>query len=313
MNWKARLAPALACLCAAWVTPAIAAEATVLTNKEQEKLTVDLLSEADAPVIEAARKVNMWYIRYSAVLINQIGDRSETAENRILAINEAAALRNPEAIAALLPLLTLEDPEELSVYSAASQVLASLGDRRAIELWKAVKQDSDQERYLIAYNALHSMSTFDVATCLIGSQSEKSAIRNDAQLNLLELDAEQGAEHLIATLQTDRERLNRRFAASALAKAPGERTTEALIYALNDPDTRTRRLAALSLGQLGAREALPYLFFHMELGNASPDYLLVIQAMTGEDFGYNLQDTPLDRRQATNRAYAWWAQQQTEF
>lgn len=294
-------------------TSAAAAESLVLSNRGEQMTEVNVLADTpDAAIIEAARKVNMWYIRHSAVLIERIGNKDEDPQDRILAIHEAALLRNPEAIDSLLALLDLNDPAPLEVYSAASQVLANFGDRRAIEPWKSVKKERDPKRYLIAYNALHSIKGFDVAASLMATEADEGALRNDAQLNLLELDRELATDVLIKALQDDKERLNRRFAARALAQAPSPRTNEALIYSLNDPDRRTRRFAALTLAQLGVQEALPHLFFHMELGDVSPDYLIAIQALTGQDFGYRLQDTPLDRRAATNRAFAWWVQQENE-
>ena len=262
----------------------------------------------DRDLVEHARVINRLYQERLVTHIGQVTNKSLSTDERVAAIRALDRMLDPSVIPHLLPMLHLERPEPLPVYSAATHALVRLQAQEAVKFWSAAREANHPDHYLIAFNALRGVKAEDSIEYRRYLNSPVATLRADALLGEQNLNEMEAIPALVEALAGDRKASNRRFAAWLLGRV--DDTTDAgpaLTRALADPNPKVRSEVALSVARLDYKPALPTLFLMMEITPGNPDLLIAITAITGEDFGYHPLANIVERRQATDRAFKWLA------
>ena len=127
------------------------------------------------------------------------------------------------------------------------------------------------------------------------------------------LKEQEAAEILANALARDSRNHVRRMSAIGLAKLGVHDHGKHLVDALTDRDPLVRRYAAEGLVKLDYKPAIPYLMFALEANIAGRDINKALMALTGQDFGFNHTANIIDRTEAVDRCFSWWAEHHLEF
>jgi len=164
------------------------------------------------------------------------------------------ALAKIDAPRAVKPLITALQDGVWTVRRVAVRALGKIGDPQAINpLIKVLKDDDDDSQMrAMAATALGQLGDSDAVKPLIAAlEDEDWSVRQAAAETLGEIGNSEAVKPLINVLKNDGDYYHvREAAAEALVAMSNARAVDPLIAALQDEDTRARKLAARILGEI---------------------------------------------------------------
>jgi len=191
-------------------------------------------------------------------LVSLLRDRDRSV--REAAIGALTAIGEPS-----VPALgaCLSDPE-LTVQEAASAVLASIADRRVLDPLKQALRSHDWIVRMHAVKALGRVQDVSAIEPLLPLLQDKvKAVREEVAAALAAI-GEAAIPALLETLQHE-EWLVRLHAVESLGKMKSQKAVDPLLSVLfNDQDSAVREDAVRALGEIGAPQAVEFLFTAMK-------------------------------------------------
>lgn len=213
--------------------------------------TLQTVSSGKYVIVEPARVEIASFARLKELLHQP---SAQTGEAVVMAVGRS---KHPEALAALLELLSVRDPRS---QNAVCDALGELGDARATAALKQVVSSSDNARAVRALARIGSPETIDFLTNLLADTSEANFVRATAANALGESNARLAAPALAKLLTTGEINdapLEREIILS-LIKLGGEAATQAISDFARRPGhpSKVHELIRL-LAETQRREVLP--------------------------------------------------------
>ncbi len=244
-------------------------------QRHLELTYVDLDSDKEADVIRALRTFGRLDVLEAVPMVMKFADGYHQSPPVVAAACETLAeLHAVVATSAVQKLLAHDDA---GVRAAAQKTLTRL-DAMATPLYLQRGEDSDNALRASAVTSLGILSAAE-ATALL-----TTALRYDSQPHI------------------------RRMAAIGLGRMGDPANADVLIESLSDSNPGVRARCAQALAVLDVKRAIPFLIMALE-GNVSGTPInAALMRLSGQDFGFDPRANVLDRRQAIETAFEWWAQ-----
>lgn len=265
---------------------------------------------ADAALLAATRAANEDYQRTFHLFAEDIASADEAV--RVNAIRQFGWLQDPEAAKLLMPFLDAHTHTRAEVVAAAES-LCDLGHAPAAVRFQQLLEAADPEIRLAALNGLSRLKAMTAAEYMRKARDDRDSIRGSAATNLGTLKHEEALDVLIKGLSGDHDPHVRRMCAIGLGRLGNKDSAKALTDGLSDSDPGVRRYCAESLVRLGHKQAIPSLLMAMEANVAGEHLNRCVMILSGQDFGFDARANPIERANAIEKGYAWWAENAAKF
>jgi len=258
----------------------------------------------DSKLLAAARAADLEYQRGFQLQLNALTSPDETV--RLVALRALGFRQDPAAIAFLMPFL---DPGKGSVEEVKATILslADLGAQAAVPALQKLLGHREETLRTTATNGLNRLNAVGPGDYTRGAKDTVDALRLHGDTGLSILAKSDAAPILVNGLQHDSRPVIRRACAIALGNLGEVAHGPVLCDSLTDPDAGVRRFAAEALVRLRYAPAVMHLLMAMEANVAGAHLNRSLMLLTKQDFGFNTHGNLLDRQQAIERGYTWWA------
>ncbi len=276
-----------------------------------------LTPPTDDPIVMAARLANQRYHLNKAALlrilatkekIKNIHDKKGIAA-RVDAIARSANLNDSAFIPHIMPFLdpVLNTKEEII---AAIDALGKLNAREAIPTLSFYCTDETgkyKAMRMPAVNALERLKALEAQTHISQIQQDNTGLKTSSIVQISKFDSHEAGSLLVDALLHHEDSHTRRMAAIALGDLGDLNHGDALVRALTDRNPGVRRFAAESIRRLEYKPAVIYLIAALEANVAGKHIYSTFLALTNEDIGFNPLANRINRLNAIERAYEWYA------
>jgi HEAT repeat protein len=291
---KRPVSACLLALCACW-SPLHAADAAA-GNEPAPIEAVDVMAAARTADLAFQRHLELTYADLAS------GDQ----ERIIPAIRNLGHLDVMESVPQLLEFADgYHQPAPILI--ATTETLADLQAVGAIGQLQKLLDHNDANVRAAAQKALTRLESMSNAQYLQRGKDSDDAIRASAVTSLGAMEAQDAGDLLSNALRYDESAHIRRMAAIGLGRLGDATRVDVLIEALTDSNPGVRERAAEALAKLNAVKAIPFLLMGLEGNVSTPAINRALIKLSGEDFGFIPGGNVIDRHNAIEHGFEWWA------
>jgi HEAT repeat protein len=262
-----------------------------------------------AEILAAARAADFFYQNHLARLTDDLAAPDQATRSRALAT--LGRLGDPDTVALLIPILEGKVKLPPADLIAACQAAAALGQPAATApLIRSLLTHPDPDVRIAAYNALSVLAASNPGDSTTRAKDAAAVLNGAAKTDLGIYHQAEAAEILGQALAKDPRPHVRRMAAIGLGRIGTPELGPALQAGLTDPDPQVRGTVAASLAKIQYTPAVPFILIALESDIATVELAAALKSLAGDDFGYNPKGHVVERTDAVNRGFAWWAAQQ---
>lgn len=261
-------------------------------------------------VLAAARLANDQYQRHISKLIRLTGPEHDVDE-RVRAVRLLGRTFDPQ----VLPVITqyiVPDTHPAPLIEAAIHAVTFMGDSDSETAIRALIDNDNEALDRAARNALSVLGQLGPADHQRAAGHSDVDVQGSGVTNIGTTEVRQATDLLVSALQ-DRNVHVRRMAVIGLGKIGDNSHGAELIRALHDADPFVRRYASEALVRLDHKPAIPYLLLALESNVIGSIIHRATVALTGEDFGWSVDDNRVLQQEAVERGFVWWTENADRF
>ena len=265
--------------------------------------TISAESQQMAKILRAARFADrVWQQRLD---LHMTALQSATLAVRLKALTDLTWMGDSAAATRISGMLGGDrSPEELI---AVMHALLGLKAAYTVEVVRRMTTHSNEQ---VRQTALHVVDRFGRSTeWRTRLRDESAPIRDASLVHEAIVGVNESAAILVQGLRHERNAVTRRLCAFGLGRLNAIGQADALVDGLTDPNAMVRATCAQVLALFGHKPAIPWLIRTLEQFN-EPALAEALAKLSGQDFGYKIDDTPVRRSEAIERADRWWGAQQ---
>ena len=263
------------------------------------------IAASDAELMAAARTADAEFQRHLALTYADLD--SENEADVIHAIRTLGRLDVHEAVPMVMKFAEGYHHSP-AVLRAACETLAELQAVAATSVVQKLLAHDDADVRAAAQKTLTRLEAMGTPLYLQRGEDSDDALRASAVTSLGILSAAEATALLTTALRYDSQPHIRRMAAIGLGRLGDPANADVLIESLSDSNPGVRARCAQALALLDVKRAIPFLLMALEGNVAGTPINAALIRLSGQDFGFETRANILDRRQAIESGFEWWAQ-----